>query len=141
MKANNDLLDVVYYIKNNEDWNKLKEYERIVDINNDAYFGFRAMEKKAISIKYDPSIIDSLVRVVKESKKFPETKHILVLDQETLGYEARNGLENYLKAATRTIQEVLSINPELKLGFNIVKDGNDQAEAINILWDIYKNNI
>ncbi len=140
MKPNNDLLDITYYIKNNDDWNNLKEGERYVDINNDAYFGFRAMEKKVKNIKYDPCIIDSLVRVAKESKKFPNTKHILILDQETLGFEARNDLESYLKASTRKIEEVISMNPEIKLSFSIIRDGGEEAKALEILKDIYKNN-
>lgn len=141
MKPNNDLLDITYYIKNNEDWNKLPEKESIVDINNDAYFGFRAMEKKAQFIKYDPCIIDSLVRVIKESKKFPKTKHLLILDQETLGFESRNDLESYLKASSRIIEQVLSLNPKLKLNFLIERKMGKEKEALNILRDIYKKNI
>lgn len=139
--VDNTLIDVVYYIKNNDDWNKLKEGERIVDINNDAYFGFRAMEKKAKTIKYDPCIIDSLVRVVKEGKKFPETTHTLVLDQETLGFEAKKDAESYLKSATRVIQEIVDINPSIKLRFVIKRGEESPKEVMDILTFIYKNNI
>lgn len=141
MKPNNDLINIIYYIKNNEDWMNLKEGERIVDINNDAYFGFRAMEKRTKSIKYDPNLIDSLVRVVKESKKFPETKHILILDEESLGFEAKENLEYYLKYATRTIEEVIKINPGLKISFNVIRGNGEEKTAIKILNFIYKNNI
>lgn len=139
MKANNDLLDIVYYIKNNDDWKTMNTGERIVDINNDAYFGFRAMEKEALNIKYDPCIIDSLVRVVKEGKKFPNTKHILIIDEDTLDYKAKENLENFLKIATRKIEEIISINNDIKLKFHIKRNNGDETKVLNILNEIYKN--
>lgn len=111
--------EVTYKIRNNEDWNNLNPKEELVDINNDAYFGFRAMEKESISILYNPNIIDSLVRVGKESKKFPNTIHNLILDIDTLGYESTISEENFLKDSSRIIEELLELNPEVKLDFTV----------------------
>ncbi|NQX83454.1 MAG: hypothetical protein HRS50_01985, partial [Mycoplasmataceae bacterium] len=84
---------ISFIISINNDWNKLKKNEKLVDISNNAYFGFRAMEKESISIIYDPTVIDNLVRICKESKKYPKTKHILILNSSTLGFESNNYME------------------------------------------------
>ena len=81
-----------YFIKNNDDWAKLdgmETEELLVYISNDAYFGFRAMEKGVKAIIYNPDLIDSLVRVVKDSKKFPNIKHVLALDENTVGLDTK----------------------------------------------------
>lgn len=130
---------VSYKISNNNDWVKLKENEVIVDISDNAYFGFRAMEKNAKNIIYDPKILDSIIRLCKESKKFPKTKHLIILDEKTLGYEATVSTESFLKEATRTIEELLRLNPLLKVGF-LIKMRNQLEEdvAFEILNKIYK---
>ncbi len=121
--------EITYSIRNNEDWANLNEQEILVDINNDAYFGFRAMEKNAQSITYDPTVIDSLVRVGKESKKFPHTSHTLVLDVETLGFDSTTSEEAFLKNASRIIEELLKLNPDVKLDF-IIKCNNLNVDLI-----------
>ncbi len=131
-------LKPTFFIKNNEDWSNLKENEELVEILNDSYFGFRAMEKNAKSIIYDPCIVNSLVRIGKESKKFPNTKHILLFDIETLSYESRNSEEEFLKQASRVIEELLELNPEVKLDFEIKCGGLDSIIIKDTLMKIYK---
>ncbi len=130
--------EITYSINTNEDWNNLQENEELVSIKNDAYFGFRAMERNAKAILYNPNLLDSLVRVGKESKKFPSTTHNLVLDIDALGFEASTSEEAFLKDATRTIEELLLLNPDLNLDFT-VNCGNLDLEFIKeTLFKIYK---
>ncbi len=129
--------EATYKIKNNDDWNILNEFELIVDVNNDAYFAFRAMERSALNIIYDPTLMDSLVRVGKESKKFPGTTHILILDIDTLGFESSQSEETFLKHSTRVIEDILKLNGEMVLDFNI-SCGELNSELIyNTLKKIY----
>ncbi len=131
--------EATYSIRNNDDWNNLNNGELLVDINNDAYFGFRAMEKESISILYDPTIIDSLVRVGKESKKFPATTHNLILDIDTLGFDSSQSEEAFLKDASRTIENLLELNPDVKLDFTVNCGELDQELIKRTLTKIYIN--
>ncbi len=131
-----------YYIKSNEDWAKLNEMDTkdlMVYISNDAYFGFRAMEKGVRAIIYDPNLIDSLTRVVKDSKKFPKVMHVLELNEDTLGIETKVSDENFLKASTRAIERVLEINPLLSIEFKLIMPSNSKNwEIREILTKMYK---
>lgn len=132
------MLKPTYSIKNNQDWAELSEGEQLVEINNDAYFGFRAMEKNAVAIIYDPYLIDSLVRVTKEAKKYKDTTHTLILDIMTMGHESSESEEEFLKAASRKIEEIKEINSELSMNFDI-QCGNLNKEHIeDILDKLYK---
>ncbi len=130
---------VTYKIQNNDDWNNLQEQEVLVDINNDAYFGFRAMERNAIAITYDPNIIDSMIRLGKESRKFPKTIHNLILDIETLGFESSNSEESFLKHSTRVIEQILELNPDIKLDFTLNCNSLDYELILSTLYKIYVN--
>ena len=132
-----------FKIENNKDWNDLENLsnleETLVDISNNAYFGYRAMEKGAKYIIYDPTMIDSLVRIVKNAKKFKDTIHVLILDSETLGYESKKSNEAFLKTATRLIESILDINPLLCIEFKIKTGSESNDETINnVLNKIYK---
>ena len=131
-----------YYIKTNEDWAKLSDMDTkdlLVYISNDSYFGFRAMEKGVRAIIYNPDLIDSLVRVVKDSKKFPNVMHVLELDENTLGIESKISNESFLKASTRAIESVLEINPLLCIDFKIIMPSNSNNwEVRKVLENIYK---
>jgi|GEM_PF-2353141 len=98
------------------------------------------MEKGAKFIVYDPTLIDSLVRIVKNSKKFKDVIHVLILNSDNLGYESTKSNESFLKEATRLLQDILDINPLLCIDFKI-KTGSDSNDKIikNILKKIYKN--
>ncbi len=128
---------ISYKIKNNDDWANLKQDEILVDISNDSYFGFRAMEKGAKEIIYDPTLVSSLVRVCKEGKKFPNTTHNLILSKLTIGFESSKSEENFLKDSTRVIETVLEINPEIKLDFTIDCDNLDVDFIYATLRKIY----
>ena len=134
-----------YYIKNNDDWAKLDGMETkdlLVYVSNDAYFGFRAMEKRVKAIIYNPDLIDSLVRVVKDSKKFPNVMHVLELDESTLGLETTISNESFLKASSRLIERILEINPLLCIEFKIKMPSNSSNwEVREILTKLYKENI
>lgn len=132
---------ITYTIKNNEDWNNLNEGELLVDISNDSYFGFRAMEKNANSIAYDPVNVNTLVRVGKESKKFPNTIHTLILDVDSLGFEASNSEENFLKLSTRVIEELLELNNDIRLDFIIKSEDLDNEFIYKTLSKLYLKNV
>ncbi len=129
---------VTFKIKNNEDWNSMKNDELLVDISNDAYFGFRAMEKESQAILYDPNLIDSLVRVAKESRKFPKTIHNLIMTKDTLGFDSSNSEETFLKSASRCIEEVVELNPEILLDFTIDCSNLNEEFIYETLIKIYK---
>jgi len=97
------------------------------------------MEKGAKFIVYDPTLIDSLVRIVKNSKKFKDVIHVLILNSDNLGYESTKSNESFLKAATRLLQGILDINPLLCIDFKI-KTGSESNDILikNILKKIYK---
>ncbi len=128
---------ISYKIKNNEDWSKLNNGEELVDISNDSYFGFRAMEREAKEIIYDPTLVSSLVRVCKEGRKFPNTIHNLILTKQTLGFDSSSSEEKFLKDATRVIEEILEINPDIKLEFTIDCDNLDVEFIYSTLRKIY----
>ncbi len=125
-------------VKNNEDWANLKGNEELVDISNDAYFGFRAMEREVTAITYDPERIDSLVRVGKESRKFPKTIHNLIMDIDTLGFESSISEEEFLKISTRVIEKVIELNPNVKLDFTINSGNLDSKLIYETLLKIYQ---
>ncbi len=129
--------EITYKIETNDDWNNLSEGQELVSINNDAYFGFRAMEKLSKAITYDPTLIDSLVRVGKESKKFPGTTHNLILDVNTLGFESTNSEENFLKCASRVIEGLLELNSDVKLDFTIECNSLNFELIKETLYKIY----
>ncbi|BDU67616.1 MAG: hypothetical protein TYPL_2690 [Candidatus Tyloplasma litorale] len=128
-----------YVIQSNKDWNNLKEKEKLVYISNDAYFGYRAMEKKSIKILYDPFIIDNLVRLCKESRKFPQTSHVLIFNSNNMGFDSEISEKFFLKIATRKIEEILNLNKNIKLFFKIETEKLDKKIIISILNKIYKN--
>ncbi len=130
----------IYSIKNNDDWNNLNENELYVDISNDAYFGFRAMEKNAVNIIYNPFQIDSLIRIIKESKKFLNTKHILILEDIDLSFDSKNSEEKFLKEVTRKIEEIIEVNSKIKLNF-IIETNLNKEKIYDILIGIYDNYI
>lgn len=129
--------EITYKIQSNEDWNNLKEKETLVDISNDSYFGFRVMEKGSVEIIYNPNLISSLVRIGKESKKFPSTTHNLILDTETLGFESSKSEEMFLKLSSRLIEELVELNPEIKLDFTINCQELDFDLIKKTLYKIY----
>ena len=130
--------NATYKIINNNDWKELETGEELVDVSNNAYFGFRAMEKKSKAIIYDPIIIDSLIRLGKDSRKFSKTKHILILDADTLGYESLTNDEAFLKHATRVIEELFELNPLLCIGFLLKMTSEERKNNIlSILKEIY----
>ncbi len=129
--------DITYTIETNDDWNNLSEGQELVSIKNDAYFGFRAMERASKAILYDPTLIDSLVRVGKESKKFPNTTHNLILDVDTLGFESSSSEESFLKCASRVVEELLELNPDVKLDFTVNCNNLNFELIIETLYKIY----
>ncbi len=130
----------IFFIKSNDDWRNLTKGEFIVDINNDSYFGFRAMEKNAKNIIYNPNLIDSLTRIGKESKKFPTTTHLLLLDEKTLDFKAGQSEETFLKYSTRVIEKLLELNNSIKVDFKIKAPKLDEVFLKQILKKIYQNN-
>lgn len=131
---------VSYIIKNNVDWHEMKKNEEVVDISNSSYFGFRAMEKNAKVITYDPIIIDSIIRIVKESKKFPLTIHLLKIDENTLDYNANLNEEFFLKKATRIIEQIVEINENIFINFEILTKKCDHKIIEDVLRKIYWRN-
>ncbi len=130
-------MDITYKINNNNDWNTLPNEEVLVDISNDSYFGFRAMEKGSKAIIYNPYIIDSLIRIGKESNKFPNVIHILIFDEETVNYEAKNNEIDFLKSITRKIEELISLNKKIRIDFYIKTKNLDNKKIKTILSEIY----
>ena len=134
-----------FYIKTNDDWDKLNDLDTkdlLVYISNNSYFGYRAMERGVKAIIYNPNLIDSLVRVVKDSKKFANVMHVLELDENTLGIDSKVSNENFLKASTRVIESILEINPLLSIEFKLIMPSNSSNwEVREILKDLYKKNI
>lgn len=126
-----------YKIQNNEDWNNLNQGEELVWINNDSYFGFRAMEKQSKSIVYDPCSVSSLIRIGKDSRKFPDTVHNLLFTTETLGFDSSKSEEKFLKDATKIVEEVIELNKEIKFDFTIQADGLDEVFIKKVLIKIY----
>lgn len=126
-----------YKIQNNEDWNNLNQGEESVWINNDSYFGFRAMEKQSKSIVYDPCSVSSLIRIGKDSRKFPDTIHNLLFTTETLGFDSSKSEEKFLKDATKIVEEVIELNKEIKFDFTIQADGLDEVFIKKVLIKIY----
>ncbi len=126
-----------YKIQNNEDWNNLNQGEELVWINNDSYFGFRAMEKQSKSIIYDPCSVSSLIRIGKDSRKFPDTIHNLLFTTETLGFDSSKSEEKFLKDATKIVEEVIELNKEIKFDFTIQADGLDEVFIKKVLIKIY----
>lgn len=127
----------IYKIQNNEDWSNLNHGEESVWISNDSYFGFRAMEKEVKEIIYDPCSVTSLVRIGKESRKFPITKHNLLLTTETLGFDSSKSEEAFLKDSTKVIEELLELNDEIKLDFTIESETLNKDFIYEVLKKIY----
>lgn len=134
-------LQPTYKIENNNDWANLKDNETLVDISDDAYFGFRAMQKNAKAIIYNPNNIDNLIRISKESKKFGQTKHILILDSDYLGFEAGTDANKFLSLSCELIDSILSINSNLSIDFEINTYLDNVHDIVDILNKIYKENI
>ncbi len=129
--------NITYKISNNDDWKDIKQNEELVDISNDAYFGFRAMEANAKMITYDLSVVKDFVRLGKESKKFPGTTHVLLLDDNTLGFEATTSEEEFMKLATREIEKLIQLNEDIKLDF-IIETNLNKEFIYETLIKIYK---
>lgn len=127
---------ISYKISNNNDWADMKKGENLVDVSNDSYFAFRAMQKAAKSIIYNPSLINNMVRIAKESKKFPDTKHILIIDQKTLSYSQDENLEDFIKKCSIEIEKILKINNNFSFDVIIntklswIKDSNEIIKKI-----------
>lgn len=134
--------EVSYTISMALHWKKLKSKEELVDISDNSYFGIRAMAKKAIAIIYDPTLIDNLVKICSEAKRYPNTKHILIFDTLTLGFEAKSSEEKFLEESKRIVETMLIVNPNIKIGFEIIGLSSDLALKINTeLEEKYTNNI
>lgn len=129
--------NITYKISTNDDWNNINQNEELVDISNDAYFGFRAMEANAKMITYDLCVVKDIVRLGKESKKFPGTKHILLLDEDTLGFEATTSEEEFMKLSSREIEKLVQLNPNIELDF-ILNTNLNKEFIYETLIKIYK---
>lgn len=132
----------IILIRENSDWQNLKEESEFVDINNDSYFGLRSMEKQAKHIIYDPNILDSKVRLIKYSKKYPDTIHVLIFNKETIGYGVFDDEEKLTKEISNSILELVEMNNDLKIQIMIIDEvNNDYSKTVEIIGEIYPRNI
>ncbi|NOQ50551.1 MAG: hypothetical protein GQ557_02700 [Mycoplasmataceae bacterium] len=129
-------------IKNNEDWKKIpKNNEMIVNINNSNYFGFRAQEKKVKAIRYSAVEIDSLKRILKESKKFNST-HFIVFDIDEFDPKAKKMYKDknewFCKETAKLISEIEEIKADNLVIEIVQRKGINLSLIIDVIATIYK---
>lgn len=133
------------HIKTNNDWVELKK-DSIVDISNDSYFGFRAMEKESKIIIYDPILINNFERIIKDARKFSKTLHVFEIDFNLL---PKKTLEEKINMITKRINYSLKINSKIKIGLLFKGINKDTIipliKVFSIIYDLpfgfYKDEI